>query len=65
VPSLERVPRFYRSSEEPPDRPADPAVRRANLPRIGCARGRNSALVSRGAEVVGGADEVAAFAEAS
>jgi ATP-binding cassette subfamily B protein len=27
--------RFYRSAEEPPERPADPAVRRANLRRIG------------------------------
>ncbi|HEY1357759.1 MAG TPA: ABC transporter ATP-binding protein [Thermoleophilaceae bacterium] len=27
--------RFYRSVEEPPERPADPAVRRANLRRIG------------------------------
>src|SRR3954454_17520700 len=27
--------RFYRSTEEPPERPADPAVRRANLRRIG------------------------------
>src|SRR5215217_8092831 len=26
---------FYRSSQEPPERPADPAVRRANLRRIG------------------------------
>src|SRR3954467_7233267 len=27
--------RFYRSIDEPPERPADPAVRRANLRRIG------------------------------
>ena len=26
---------FFHSSEAPPDRPADPAVRRANLRRIG------------------------------
>jgi ATP-binding cassette subfamily B protein len=29
------MPRFYRLSEEPPERPADPALRRANLRRIG------------------------------
>src|SRR5215218_9797800 len=29
------MPRFYRSTQEAPDRPADPAVRRANLRRIG------------------------------
>jgi ATP-binding cassette, subfamily B, bacterial len=29
------VARFYRSTQDPPERPADPAVRRANLRRIG------------------------------
>src|SRR5436189_2674466 len=29
------MPRFYRSTQEAPERPADPAVRRANLRRIG------------------------------
>jgi ATP-binding cassette, subfamily B, bacterial len=35
VPSLERVAYFSRSPTEPPERPADPALRRANLSRVG------------------------------